>query len=294
MNKKNKIPYGNHYIDNNDILLVNKSLKSELLTGGYYNKKFTTELKKYLGTKYVTLCSSGTSALHLAFLSINLESNDIIIMPAINFVASYNMAKNLGAKIFLADVDKNTGQMTTKNVEDCIKKNNLKKIKCILNMFLGGSPENIEKFYKLKKKYNCFLIEDSCHAFGSKYEYKNNIYKVGSNFHSDICTFSFHPVKPITTGEGGLVTTNNKKLYKKMLLFRAHGIKRKKDHWKYEVKFPGFNYRLSDINCALGITQLKKINSFQNKKQMLSNIYYKILTKHKNICFFRHRIGPHY
>jgi len=278
MNKKNKIPYGNHYIDNNDILLVNKSLKSELLTGGYYNKKFTTELKKYLGTKYVTLCSSGTSALHLAFLSINLESNDIIIMPAINFVASYNMAKNLGAKIFLADVDKNTGQMTTKNVEDCIKKNNLKKIKCILNMFLGGSPENIEKFYKLKKKYNCFLIEDSCHAFGSKYEYKNNIYKVGSNFHSDISTFSFHPVKSIATGEGGCLTTRSKKIYERSMILRNHGLKKnKKKHWDYDVIENGYNYRLDDISAALGLSQLKKINKFIGKRNKIVKLYKKEL-----------------
>jgi len=278
MNKKNNISYGNHYIDNNDIRSVNKSLKSEFITGGYYNKKFTQDLKKYLNAKHVTLCSSGTSALHLAFLSINLKPSDIVIMPAINFIASYNMAKKLGAKIFLADVNSETGQMTTQNVEDCIKKNKLKKIKCILNMFLGGSPENVVSFFKLKIKYKCFLIEDSCHAFGSKYFYKNKYYIVGSNFHSDISTFSFHPVKSIATGEGGCLTTRSKKIFERSMIFRNHGMKKNNNkHWDYDVIENGYNYRLNDINAALGSSQLKKINKFISKRNKIVKLYKKEL-----------------
>ena len=282
----NIIPYCKQKITKKDKMIINQSLSEKLITTGRFVKKFENKTKKFLKPNYTLCCSSGTAAIHMALMSINLKENECVIMPAINFIASYNLCLTLKSKIYLADVDSITGQMKPENVLDCIKKNNIKKIKLIITMYLGGNPENVGEFYKLKKKYSCFLIEDACHAFGAKYMQNKKSYMVGSCKHSDICTFSFHPVKPITTGEGGLVTTNNKKLYEKMLLFRSHGIKRKKDHWKYEVEFPGFNYRLSDINCALGISQLKKINSFQNKKQMLSNVYYKLLTKHKNICFF--------
>lgn len=282
----NIIPYCKQSISKSDKKKIYQSLSEKLITTGKFVKQFEDKTKKFLKSNYTLSCSSGTAAIHMALLSVDLKENDCVIMPAINFIASYNLCLMLKSKIYLADVDSVTGQMKPSNVLDCIKKNKLKKIKLIITMYLGGNPENVVEFYRLKKKYSCFLIEDACHAFGAKYMHNKMLLTVGSCRHSDICTFSFHPVKPITTGEGGLVTTNNKKLYEKMLLLRSHGIKRKKDHWKYEVEFPGFNYRLSDINCALGISQLKRVDSFQKKKKNYSNIYYKLLTKHKNICFF--------
>ena len=130
-------------------------------------------------------------------------------------------------------------------------------------MYLGGCPENVIEIFRLKKKYKFILIEDACHAFGSKYKFKNKYLKIGSCKHSDICTFSFHPVKPITTGEGGALTTNNLNYAKKARLFRSHNIIRNKNkHWVYNIKSFGMNYRLSDINCALGNSQIKKINKF--------------------------------
>ena len=180
-------------------------------------------------------------------------------MPAVNFIAAYSMASLLGAKIYLADVNPSTGQMTPKTLMECIKRFKLKKIKVILTMYMGGFPENILEFYKIKKKYKSILIEDACHAFGAQYSINNKNYKIGSCSHSDISTFSLHPLKPITTGEGGILSTNNKKFYNIAKTLRSHGIiKNKKKHWDYNVTNLGFNYRISDINCALGISQLKK------------------------------------
>jgi len=279
------IPYGRQYIDIEDIRIVTKSLKQDLITTGSYVKKFESKFSKFFKVKYAVSCNSGTSALHLALMAINIKKNDVIIMPAINFIAVYNMAKLMNAKIFLADVDSLTGQMTPKTLLECIKSNKLKKIKAIVTMYLGGYPENVIEFYNIKKKFNCYLIEDACHALGSKYLYKKDYLSIGSCKHSDISTFSLHPVKTITTGEGGIVTTDNKVFYKKILSLRSHGIvKNNKCHWKYNLSTSGFNYRLSDINCALGLGQLKKINKFINYRKKIFNIYKNELKKIINIA----------
>jgi dTDP-4-amino-4,6-dideoxygalactose transaminase len=281
------IPYGRQYIDSNDIKLVSKALKEDLITTGYYVKKLENKISKFLKVKHVASCSSGTSALHLAFMAINLKKNDVIIMPAINFIAAYNMARLMNAKIFLADVDSLTGQMTPKTLLDCIKNNKLKKIKVIITMYLGGYPEYVLEFYNIKKKLNCYLIEDACHAMGAKYFFNKNFIPIGSCKHSDISTFSLHPVKTITSGEGGLITTNNKVFYNKIVSLRSHGIDKDKNfHWKYNLNKIGFNYRLSDVNCSLGLGQLKKINKFLKKRKKIFNFYRARLIKNTNLVNF--------
>ena len=281
------IPYGRQFLDKKDKLSVLSSLSNHLITTGPYVKKFENKISNFLKNKYSLSCNSGTSALHLSFCAVELKKNDVVIMPAVNFIAAYNAASNFGAKIYLADVDEKTGQMTPKTLQDCIKKFQLKKIKIILTMYMGGFPENVYEFYRIKKKYDCILIEDACHAFGAKYYVKNRLYKVGSCKHSDIATFSFHPLKPITTGEGGLLSTNNKKFYETAKIFRSHGIIRNKTkHWDYDVKNFGYNYRLSDINCALGISQLKKINLFLDKRKKIYINYRNQLDGFKNILSF--------
>jgi dTDP-4-amino-4,6-dideoxygalactose transaminase len=268
------IPYGRQYIDSQDIRLVSKALKEDLITTGRYVKKLESKICKFFKVKYAVSCNSGTSAIHLALMAINLKEDDVIIMPAINFIAVYNMAKLMNAKIFLADVDSLTGQMTPRTLLECIKNNKLKKIKAIITMYLGGYPENIIEFNNIKKRFNCYLIEDACHALGAQYLFKKEYLHVGSCKHSDISTFSLHPVKTITSGEGGLLTTNNKVFYKRIISLRSHGISRdKKFHWKYNIKESGFNYRLSDLNSALALSQLNKINKFINYRKNISHIY---------------------
>jgi dTDP-4-amino-4,6-dideoxygalactose transaminase len=207
-------------------------------------------------------------------MAIDLEKEDVIIMPAVNFIAVYNMARLMNAKIFLADVHPLTGQMTPETLLECIKNNKLRKIKAIVTMYLGGYPVNAIEFYKIKKKFNCYLIEDACHALGARYFNNKKYLPIGCCKHSDISTFSLHPVKTITSGEGGLVTTNNKFFYEKILSLRSHGIDKDRNfHWKYNLSKSGFNYRLSDINCALGLGQLKKINKFIDYRRKIFNIY---------------------
>lgn len=272
------IPYNRQYIDKEDKTNVLKSLKEDLITTGRFVKRLESKIKNKVKAKFVNTCINGTAGLHLAFEAINLKKNDAVIMPAVNFIAAYRNARMLGAKIYLADVDEATGQMTPETVMECVKKNKLKKIKLILNMYLGGYPFNNYEFFKLKKRYKCFLIEDACHAFGSKYKYLNKYIPIGSCKHSDLCVFSFHPVKPITTGEGGAITTNSKKFADKIRLAKSHGIIRSKKYWSYDIKNLGYNFRLSDINCALGLSQLKKIKTFHTKRKKIFNLYKKKLS----------------
>ncbi len=268
------ISYGRQYIDNRDKKLVLESLSKDLITTGPFVKKFESEIKKYLNCKYSYVCNSGTSALHLAMLSIGLKKNDTVLMPAINFIASYNMAKLMQLKVYLVDVDEYTGQVTPNMIFKCIKKNKIKKINALIVMYNGGYPECSKEIYEIKKKYNFFLIEDACHALGSEYKYKNKYVKIGSCKHADISTFSLHPLKTITSGEGGIITTNNVKISRKIEQLRNHGMLRnKKKHWEYDIMETGFNYRLSDLNCALGLSQLKKINFILKKRKIIFNKY---------------------
>ena len=281
------IPYGRQHINSQDIKFVSRALKEDLITTGNYVKKFENNISKFLKVKYAISCSSGTAALHLALMAVDLKKDDIILMPSINFIAVYNMAALMNAKIYLADVDPLTGQMTPKTLLECIKSNKIKKIKAIVTMYLGGFPENVIEFYKIKKKFNCYLIEDACHALGSKYSYNKKYLPIGSCRHSDISTFSLHPVKTITAGEGGFITTNSQELSNKIYLSRSHGIERdKKYHWNYQISHLGFNYRLSDINAALGLSQLTKIHKFLNYRKKVYDFYFKELSSFHNIINF--------
>jgi dTDP-4-amino-4,6-dideoxygalactose transaminase len=284
------IPYGKQYIDNEDVKVVSKVLKSDLITSGHQVNKFEEKIKKFLNAKFSFTCNSGTSALFLALQSIGLKKNDIVIMPAINFIASYNVAKLFNSKIFLADVDKYSGQMSPENIIDICKKFKIKKIKAVITMYNGGYPDNAEKFKSLKKKYKCYIVEDSCHALGATYKYNKKDIKIGSCFHSDISTFSLHPLKTITTGEGGIVTTNSKKIGEKIKKLRSLGIeKNKMYHWKYDVENIGFNFRLNDFQCALGISQLSKISKFISFRKKIFKNYQNLLRNLKDINLPKHR-----
>ena len=278
-----QITYSKQKIFKDDFESVKKALKSNFLTTGPTVEIFEKKIKNYLNSKYVLSCSSGTSALFMAFNAIDLKKNDVVVCPIINFVATTNLLSLFNANIIFVDINEKTGALDITKVEKILKKKRIKKVKAIVNMHIGGIPNDIEKFYKLKKKYNFLLIEDSCHAFGSTYNINNKTYKIGSCNHADISTFSFHPLKTITTCEGGVLTTNIKKFYEKSKLFRSHGINRNKDnHYSYDVKQIGLNLRLSDLNSALGITQLQKINYIIKKRNDIAKYYNKKFSKNNN------------
>lgn len=283
MLKKKLISYGSHFIDQNDINGVSKVLKSKFLTQGPLQKKFEKDLKNYFHVKNVVTCSSGTSAIHLAMLAMNIKKNDIVLMPVTNFISAYNISSFLGCKIYYVDIDEYSGLVNSKTIINCIKENNLKKIDLIFLMHHGGKVCNLEEINSLKKLYKFKIIEDACHAVGSTYEYNGKVFKSGCSLHSDASIFSFHAIKTITTGEGGALLTNKSSIAKKAELLRSHGIKRSDNHWKYDVVTKGLNYRLNEIGCSLGISQLKKINKFIKYRRKIALNYFRLLEKYKNI-----------
>lgn len=289
---KRFLPYSRQFIDNDDIAKINKVLKSDFITQGPEIITFEKDFAKFTGSKYAVACSSGTSALHLCCLALGINKRHRIITSSITFVASSNCAEFVGAKVDFADIDNETFCISPVSLEKKLKK---KKIDVVIVVHLCGHSSDMEKIYKLKKKYKFVLIEDACHGLGGKYKK----FKIGSCKYSDLSTFSFHPVKPITTGEGGMVTTNNKDLYKKLLLYRTHGINKnpyyfknqnmafdkyqKPNKWYYEMIELGYNYRMTDIQACLGSSQLKKLNKFTKKRNFIANFYSKGLGKNKFI-----------
>jgi dTDP-4-amino-4,6-dideoxygalactose transaminase len=287
MKKNNKIFYGKQFLDNSDIKSVTKALKSNYLSQGPINKKLEEKFKTYFDVKHALTCSSGTAALHLAFLAIGIKKNDYVLMPSVNFIASYNLCKSLGAKIILIDVDCLTGQIRVDEIFKKLKKLKKIKVKAIVNMMNGGYPQNLEDFYTLKNKLNCYLIDDSCHALGANYIYKGKIKKIGSCKHTDISTFSLHPLKSITSGEGGIITTNNSKIADLIKSYRSHGLsKDNKRYWIYSLSNYGFNFRLSEIGASLALSQLRKIHKFIKKRKKIAKIYLKNLSNYKNFIDF--------
>ncbi len=270
LNKK-IIPYGHQWIDGADINAVVKVLKSDWLTQGPVVEKFEKAVAKYCKAKYGVAFSSGTAALYCAYRSAGIKQGDEVITSPLTFAATSNMLAMLGAVPIFADVDEETLTIDSKEIEKKITK----KTKAIVAIDFAGHPCEYDEILKIAKKNNLFLIEDACHALGAEYKGK----KIGS--FADMTVLSFHPVKHITTGEGGMVLTNNKDFYEKLKLFRNHGIEKKPENgtWYYEILEPSFNFRISDIQCALGLSQLKKINKFLKKRREIAKKYKKELSK---------------
>ena len=267
------INYGKQYLDQKDISAVVKVLKSDWLTQGPKVQEFENSLKFFFGAKYCTAVSNGTAALHLAVKAMGWKKGDHIFTTPISFLATSNAILYAGAKPVFVDIDLNTFNIDVKKLEKKIKilKKQKKRLAGIIATDYAGQPCDWKALKLIGKKYNLRLINDNCHAIGASF-YKNKKYACK---YADIVTQSYHPVKNITTGEGGSILTNSKTLDGKIKLLRSHGVIKKKNKlpWSYEMQVLGFNYRLSDVNCALGISQLKKINKFIKKRQVIAKIY---------------------
>ncbi|AIK38102.1 UDP-4-amino-4,6-dideoxy-N-acetyl-beta-L-altrosamine transaminase [Bacillus pseudomycoides] len=264
------LPYGKQSIDEDDIQAVINVLKSDFITTGPTIKQFENQVAAYVGAKYAVAFSSGTAALHGACFAAGISNDDEVITTSMTFAASSNCVLYQGGVPVFTDIKSDTYNIDPNLIKDKITN----KTKAIIPVHFTGQPVELEKISKIAQEYNLTVIEDAAHALGATYKKK----KIGSI--SDMTMFSFHPVKHITTGEGGIITTNNEYYYQKLLQFRTHGITRNPNNltenhgpWYYEMQFLGYNYRMTDIQAALGLSQLQKLDSFIAKRKQYVSMY---------------------
>ena len=277
------IPYGKHHIDDDDIKAVVDVLKNKFLTQGPMIEKFEKAICDYVGAKYAVAVSSGTAALHLSALASGVKPGSSIVTSPITFVSTANAAFYCGGDVHFADIDPLNINISPNKIENIVKENN--DICAIFPVHFAGLPCDMEALSDISKRYNLSLVEDAAHALGASY---SNGQKVGSCCYSDMTIFSFHPVKSIAAGEGGLITTNDESLYRKLIRLRSHGINKLDDSlineaesktdgsvnpWYYEIQELGFNYRITDIQCALALSQLNKLNKFVDRRRVLVDKY---------------------
>lgn len=268
--RKEYLSYGKQSIDEKDIEFVEKVLKGKYLTTGPYVEEFEKKIANYVGAKYAVAVCNGTAALHMACFAAGIKEGDEVIVSSITFVASANAVLYCKGTPIFVDIDPETYNINPDEIEKKITN----KTKAIIAVDFAGQAVDIDRIRNIAEKNKLILIEDAAHGLGS--EYKGE--KIGTK--ADMTEFSFHPVKPITTGEGGIITTNNRELYEKMILFRSHGITRDSNKmienhggWYYEQQSLGYNYRITDIQAALGISQMDKIDKFIKRRREIVNIY---------------------
>ena len=273
------IPYGKHFIDEDDIKSVVDVLRNGPLTQGPKVKEFENKISRYVGSKYAVAVASCTAGLHIALQCANLKRTDYLVTSPITFVSSANASFYVNSKIDFVDIERETINLSPKSLKETINKN--KDIKAVMPVHFSGLPCKMDEISEIAKSSNLFVIEDAAHALGATYKDGS---KVGNCKYSDATVFSFHPVKAISAGEGGMITTNNEEIYKRLLRLRSHGINKSNDGfinlstedinnkdnpWYYEMQELGYHFRISDIQCALALSQLKKLDKFIKRRKEL-------------------------
>jgi UDP-4-amino-4,6-dideoxy-N-acetyl-beta-L-altrosamine transaminase len=277
----NAIPYGKQHITQEDIGAVVNTLTSDFLTQGPKVAEFEANFAAYIGSKYAVAVSNGTAALHLCAMALGVNENSNVITTPITFAASANCVRYCGGNVYFADIDPETYLIDEKKVQALIDSKPRGFFSGIIPVDFAGLAVNLEKLKNIAGKNNLWIIEDACHAPGGSFIDSNGAQqKCGNGHFADLAIFSFHPVKHIATGEGGMITTNDKALYEKLILLRTHGITKnpdllKENHggWYYEMQELGYNYRIPDMLCALGITQLKRADEGLLKRKSIAKIY---------------------
>ncbi len=286
--KRDFLPYGRQCIDEDDIDAVVEVLRGAMLTTGPAVDLFEARLSEACSAPYTLSCSSGTAALHLAMRALGIGLGSKVIVPSITFVATANVAKLEGATVFFADVDAGSGLMTPATLLEALDRCG-GKADLVVPVHYAGQCEDMAEIQHIAQVAGAKVLEDACHALGTTYMIEGETYQIGACAHSDAAAFSFHPVKTIAMGEGGAVTCKDADLSRAMELDRSHGLSRDADEftnhdaaratdgeahaWYYEMAQPGFNYRASDIHCALGASQLLKLESFSEARRNLAHEY---------------------
>jgi perosamine synthetase len=272
------IPYGLHKLDDVDIQAVVDILKSGHITQGQTVEDYGQALADYAGAKYGVAVSSGTSALHISVVSLGIGQGDEVITTPMTFCATSNAVLYQNAEVKFVDINENTLNIDTSLIEENITE----KTKAIIPVDFRGHPANLPEIKKIAEEYDLKIIEDASHSIGSTYSYEGKEHFCGDGVHADISTYSFHPVKHITTGEGGALLTNDPELYHKANLLRKHGIDRREEmcceterigSWVYDMEDMGFNYRITDFQSALGMSQLKKLDKIKVRRREIVNYY---------------------
>lgn len=274
--RKELLPYGHQWIDNDDIKAVINILKSDFITQGQKIDELETSIADYCNAQYGVAFSSGTAALHATVYIADIKQGDEVITTPMSFVASSNCILYMNGTVQFADIKNDTHNINPAEIRKKINK----KTKALLPVDYTGQPCDLDEINQMAKDNNILVIEDASHAIGAEYKDK----KIGEL--SDLTVFSFHPVKHITTGEGGMVLTNEEKYYNKLKEFRTHGItkdtkkmEKNEGGWYYEMQHLGYNYRITDLQCALGLSQFKKIDKFIKRRREIVEIYNKELKK---------------
>lgn len=271
------IPYGHQHINDEDVQAVVSALKSDYMTQGPLIGQFEKDFANYLGCKYACMVSNGTAALHLCAMALDIKPGDKVITTPITFVASANGFRYQGAEIVFCDIDAKTFLMDLDKLEAILKASPKGSYKAVVPVDFAGYPIDEERLRNLADEYHFAIVVDACHAPGASFiDSKGEKQMVGNGKYADLTVFSFHPVKHIATGEGGAITTNRKDLYDKVSLFRTHGItrdpsllERNDGGWYYEMQELGYNYRITELQAALGISQLKRLNwSIQRRNEI--------------------------
>jgi UDP-4-amino-4,6-dideoxy-N-acetyl-beta-L-altrosamine transaminase len=281
MNNMKKIPYGRQNITKEDIDAVVEVLKSDFLTQGPNIKMFEEAFAQYIGSKYAVAVSNGTAALHLNAMALNVKPGDKVITTPITFVASANCIKYCGGDIVFGDIDPETYLLDIESVRSILESDTKRLIKGIIPVNFAGRCVNLEAFRKLADEYGCWIIEDACHSPGGYFvNSKGERVNSGSGQYAELSIFSFHPVKHIASGEGGMITTNDELLYRRLLNLRSHGIQQDPSLriyddslWYYEMQELGYNYRLTDFQAALGYSQLKRADQGLQRRKEIAAVY---------------------
>ncbi len=276
------IPYGRQNITEEDIKAVVETLKSDFLTQGPKIAEFENAFASYVGSNYAVAVANGTAALHLCTLALGVSAGDKVITTPITFAASANCVRYCGGEVVFADINPETYLIDLNRVRQILREDTERKIKGIIPVDFAGRPIDMEVCRNLADEFGIWIIEDACHAPGGFLRNSQGKKVVcGNGIYSDLAIFSFHPVKHIAAGEGGMITTNNKKLYDKLILLRTHGITKSHDllhenhgGWYYEMQELGFNYRLTDFQAALGNSQLQRADEGLKRRREIAQTYF--------------------